>query len=88
MQVTFRHVKKDGSVITGEGNHNCGEHLFTVRLEGADCIESENLELFTNPPEYAKEEFAIKGAVSLLYEVFETGQDYIDETGYVYAMGR
>lgn len=87
MQVTFKNVRKDDNVITAEGNHNCGEHLFTVRLEGADCVDSENLKLFTDPPEYKTKMFVIKGAVSLLYEVFETGQDYIEETGFIYSMG-
>lgn len=87
MQVTFMNVKKNGSTITAEGNHNCGEHLFNVRIEGVTSIdESDGLKLFTEPEEYSKEEFAIKGAVSLLREVLKTKQDYIERTGFVYAM--
>lgn len=88
MQVTFRNVKRAGSVITAEANHNCGEHLFTVRLAGVVALEQlDNLELFTDPPEYAEEEFAIKGAVSLLHEMLKTNQEYMERAGYVYAMG-
>lgn len=81
-------VRKEGSTITAKANHNCGEHLFNVRIEGADCIETENLELFTDPPEYAKEDFALRSSISLFFEVLETKQDYIKRTGFVYAMGR
>ncbi len=88
MQVTFENVKWDGSVITAKGNHNCGEHLFSVRLEGADCIESEDFKIFTDPPEYAEKDFALRSSVSLLFEVLRTKQNYIDETGFIYANGR
>lgn len=88
MQVTFRNVRRDGSVITGEANHNCGEHYFNVRIEGAvDLDHLDGLKLITDPPEYAKELYAVKGAVSLLHEVLETNQDYIDETGFLYTFG-
>lgn len=35
-----------------------------------------------------EKEFAIKGSVSLLHEMLETWQDYIEKTGFIYTMGR
>lgn len=56
-------------MITVECEHNRGEHCFKVSLEGAvDSNHSKDLKLITEPPEYAKKEFAIKGSVSLLLE--------------------
>lgn len=87
MQVAFRNVRREGSTITAEGNHNCGEHLFKVRIEGATSLLTEDLKLFTEPSEYATEMFAVRGACSLFFEVLETGQDYIEKTGFIYAVG-
>ncbi|MDE6614949.1 MAG: hypothetical protein K2K35_00145 [Lachnospiraceae bacterium] len=61
--------------------------MFNVRIEGVTTLDrSDGLKLFTEPEEYATEEFAIKGATSLLREVLKTKQDYIERTGFVYAM--
>ena len=88
-EVTFEDVRKEGSTITAKANHNCEERLFNVRIEGVTTLDrSDGLKLFTEPEEYATEEFAIKGATSLLREVLKTKQDYIERTGFVYAMWR
>lgn len=88
MEIGFRNVKREGSIITAECEHNRGEHYFEVRIEGATALDQlNNLKLITNPPEYAKEEYAVKGAVSLLHEVLETKQNYIETTGFIYSLG-
>lgn len=88
MQITFKNVRREGSVIVAECNHNCGEHKFMIRIEGVVSSEQlEGLKLITDPPEYAEELYAVKGATSLLDRVLETKQDYIAETGFIYSMG-
>lgn len=74
MQVTFENVRREGNTITGKADHNCGEHVFWVRMEGA--TSNNDLKLITEPPEFAERDFALRGAVSLLHEVLRTGKDY------------
>ena len=88
MQMVFENIEWDGKTITADANHNNGEDLFKIRLEGATSLESEHLELFTNPLEYRETEFAVKGAVELFLEVMKSGKSFIDWTGYVFSQGR
>jgi len=88
MEIAFRNVKREGSIITAECRHNRGEHNFKIRIESVVSPDHlEGLKLITDPAEYAEELYAVKGATSLLDQVLETKQDYIDETGFIYSNG-
>ena len=88
MEMAFRDIKWDGSTITAECEHNRGEHHFNVIIKGAVAFDQLNdLKLITEPLEYAKELYAVKGATSLLHEVLRTNQEYIEKTGYLYSLG-
>lgn len=77
MEMVFRNVKREDSVITAECEHNRGEHHFNIKIEGITPTgKSKDLKLITDPPEYAKELYAVKGAASLLHEVLKTDQEY------------
>ena len=88
MQMVFDNVRWDGKTIVADANHNDGEDLFKIRLDGATSLdEIDNLKLSTDPPKYKETEFAVKGAGELFLEVIRSGKSFIDWTGFVYSQG-